>query len=270
MKKKFLLQIFAFNIIIANFAFAKDNVGSSFDITRFFMFLPMLFIFAVIFISITFASKRSKRNTENLKETASRLGLQFKSKQEEILKKYDEQTGYSPYKHNDGGVKDWAVKMGRNMISGNAGAYLEGNYSGYLVKISNIYHGSGKNKTVYTRFDIHFPYACSFDFSISKQNFFSGIGLALTGTKDIEIGDPDFDKRYVIKGSNEETIKSYFNNSMIKSFINRLFDYNKNSSVDQNGVHLEIRGRLTEYSEIREILERLISLTKEIQRNFGM
>ena len=52
-------------------------------------------------------------------------------------------------------------------------------------------------------------------FKISREGFFSSIGKFF-GMQDIEIGDPFFDKQFVIKGNNPEKIKLLLADSRIK------------------------------------------------------
>ncbi len=57
-------------------------------------------------------------------------------------------------------------------------------------------------------------------FKISRQGFFDSIGK-LFGMQDIEIGDPFFDKQFVIKGNNPEKIKLLLADENIKELCQR-------------------------------------------------
>ena len=52
-------------------------------------------------------------------------------------------------------------------------------------------------------------------FKISREGFFSSIGKFF-GMQDIEIGDPFFDKQFIIKGNNPEKIKLLLGDDRIK------------------------------------------------------
>lgn len=57
-------------------------------------------------------------------------------------------------------------------------------------------------------------------FKISRQGFFGSIGK-LFGIQDIEIGDPFFDKQFIIKGNNPEKIKLLLADRNIKELCQR-------------------------------------------------
>ena len=57
-------------------------------------------------------------------------------------------------------------------------------------------------------------------FKISRQGFFGSIGK-LFGMQDIEIGDPFFDKQFIIKGNNPEKIKLLLADRNIKELCQR-------------------------------------------------
>lgn len=82
---------------------------------------------------------------------------------------------------------------------------LAGEYRGMKVAIWEKMEGSGKNRTVVTRILITAP-GFDFDFKIGKEHFFTKIGKAL-GMKDIEFGDPEFDKKFLLKSDNEEKFR---------------------------------------------------------------
>ena len=57
-----------------------------------------------------------------------------------------------------------------------------------------------------------------FQFSISHKGFFSSVGRLL-GTQDIELGYPDFDQEYIIKGNDERKVRELFANPKIRNLI---------------------------------------------------
>ena len=114
-------------------------------------------------------------------------------------------------------------------------------------------------------------------FKISRQGFFGSIGK-LFGIQDIEIGDPFFDKQFIIKGNNPEKIKLLLADRNIKELCQRQprihlrikddegwFDTDFPEGVD--ALHFECVGVIKETALLKSlfalfclILERLVRL----------
>lgn len=71
---------------------------------------------------------------------------------------------------------------------------------------------------VYTRLRAPYVNKDGFCFLIYRQSFFATIEKML-GLQDIEIGDPDFDTKYIIQGNNVEKVKQLFSNPKIRQII---------------------------------------------------
>ena len=86
---------------------------------------------------------------------------------------------------------------------------VEGTWKDYPFKVYEQIVGSGKNKTVMTYAVIgNLPF--DYDFKIGKEHLFSKAGKAL-GLRDIEFGDAEFDKKFLIKAKDEEKFRAFFN-----------------------------------------------------------
>jgi hypothetical protein len=57
-----------------------------------------------------------------------------------------------------------------------------------------------------------------FRFTIYRKNLFSDLGKFL-GMQDIEVGDPEFDEAFIIKGDDESKVRDRFANSKIRQMI---------------------------------------------------
>jgi hypothetical protein len=57
-----------------------------------------------------------------------------------------------------------------------------------------------------------------FRFTIYRKNVFSDLGKFL-GMKDIEVGEPEFDEAFIIKGNHEDRVCDLFANSKIQQMI---------------------------------------------------
>jgi hypothetical protein len=57
-----------------------------------------------------------------------------------------------------------------------------------------------------------------FRFTLYRKGFFSDLGKLL-GMQDIEVGDPEFDEAFIIKGNDESKVRDLFANPKIRQMI---------------------------------------------------
>ena len=87
---------------------------------------------------------------------------------------------------------------------------IEGNVGGFPFTCYMFVRGSGKHQQTYTAFAFETKAPSSKTLSLYKEGFFSKIGKAFGG-QDIQIGDEDFDKSYIIKSNDELFAKRVYN-----------------------------------------------------------
>ncbi len=82
-------------------------------------------------------------------------------------------------------------------------------------------YSTGKNNQInYTRMRAPFLNKDELYFKIYKQGFIPSIGK-MFGMQDIQIGDPFFDKEFIIKGNNEDKIRLLLKNSKLRELIHQ-------------------------------------------------
>lgn len=86
-------------------------------------------------------------------------------------------------------------------------------------------HGS----TTYTRIRAPYVNKDGFRFTIYRRGLFSDLGKLL-GMQDVEIGEPEFDDAFIIKGSDEEKLRKLLVNPRIRELFQR-----------QPAIHLSVR-----------------------------
>ena len=77
---------------------------------------------------------------------------------------------------------------------------------------------TGKSHVTYTRMRAPYVNADGFRFKIYRKNIFSGIGKYF-GMQDLEVGYPEFDNDFIIKGNDESKVRSLFMNDKIRALI---------------------------------------------------
>lgn len=101
------------------------------------------------------------------------------------------------------------------------GSRVEARHNNWTITLDTYTQSGGNNSVTYTRMRAPFVNAGGFKFKIHKQGFFSGIGKALGG-QDIEVGYPEFDGVYVIKGNDEDRVCQLFMNEKVRMLITSL------------------------------------------------
>ncbi len=81
----------------------------------------------------------------------------------------------------------------------------------YSIQVGNV-------PIIYTRLRAPFINKKGFDLTIYKKNIFSNISKVLGG-QNITTGDMDFDEDWIVKGSNEQLVKSILKFSNIRELI---------------------------------------------------
>lgn len=125
----------------------------------------------------------------------------FRTSQDEVWKKLSEEISgqFVPGKTRKGGkcvakTDDWTVTLDTHRVD------------------------TQHDHIVYTRLRAPYVNKDGFNFLIYRQSFFASIEK-MFGLQDIEIGDPDFDNKYIIQGNNVEKVKKLFSNPKIRTII---------------------------------------------------
>jgi hypothetical protein len=72
----------------------------------------------------------------------------------------------------------------------------------WTITLDTYTVSTGKSHVTYTRMRAPYVNADGFRFKIYRKNVFSGIGKYL-GMQDLEVGYPEFDNDFIIKGNDE-------------------------------------------------------------------
>lgn len=72
--------------------------------------------------------------------------------------------------------------------------------------------------TTYTRLRAPYVNKDGFRFTIYRKSIFSGLGKLL-GMQDVEVGYPEFDDAFIIKGNDESKLRALFANPRIRQLI---------------------------------------------------
>lgn len=129
---------------------------------------------------------------------------------------------------------------------------------------------TGKVTMVFTRLRAPFVSTTPFRFTVSRTHLFSGVAKLL-GLMDIEVGDPPFDKDFVIKANDEQRIRQLLGSAQLRQLISGQKDV-KFSLKDDEGwfgskfpagvdeLCWEVLGTITDVDQLKKLFA-LFALT---------
>ena len=88
----------------------------------------------------------------------------------------------------------------------------------WTITLDTYTESNGESSHACTRMRAPYLNPEGFRFTIFRKGFFSGLGKLL-GMQDIEVGDPDFDDAFIIKGNDESKVRDLFANPQIRRMI---------------------------------------------------
>jgi hypothetical protein len=148
--------------------------------------------------------------------------------------------------------KQFATELGAEFVDGGMlrGSKVLIKVKEYAVTLDTYTLPSGDSNTTYTRLRASLPDKKDLQFTLQRRNWVAKLDKAL-GTKEINIGDPEFDRDFVIRGENPAAVQAVFSNRRIYQLLQA-----------QKSLVLGVRGnelRLDEYGVIKDV-ERLKSM----------
>ena len=127
------------------------------------------------------------------------------------------------------------------------------------------HHSNGKTSISYTRMRAPYVNKDGFRFRIYRRGWLSELGKYL-GMQDIEVGHPEFDRDFIIKGNDESKVRALFANTRIRQLIQAepsihlqvkdddgWFGASFPEGVDE--LRLELPGMITDVAHLRRLYE---------------
>lgn len=139
------------------------------------------------------------------------------------------------------------------------GDKVRGRLGEWTITLDTYTVSTDKSSITYTRLRAPYVNQDGFRFSIYRKNIFSGIGKFF-GLQDIEVGYPEFDDNFIIKGNNEEAVRALFDNVTIRELIEQ-----------QPQIHLEVRADEGWFGAefpagVDELYFRVVGVIKDVER----
>jgi hypothetical protein len=116
------------------------------------------------------------------------------------------------------------AQIGGEVVPGTLwhGKKLRADAGGWTVTLDEyaVMVNAGKTTVpiMHTRMRAPFPNSRGFRFSIHRASVFSSIG-AMLGMQDIQVRDPAFDEAFVIKGNNEDAVRTLCSSDRLRALV---------------------------------------------------
>ena len=137
----------------------------------------------------------------------------------------------------------WSELAARTGLTFESGSFwgmptVTGTYRDHALTLDTFRRGSGKSSTTYTRIVLFVNNQANLYLALYEETIFSKIGKFF-GTQDIQFGDDEFDRRFMIKGQPEEDVMRLLNDSTLRTKI--MAARSLNIEVDGRELHFEER-----------------------------
>ena len=111
-------------------------------------------------------------------------------------------------------------EMGGEFLDGGfwKGDIVTARVKDWIVTMDTYRVSTGKSSTTYTRIRAPYVNKDGFRFTLYRENIFGKIGKFF-GMQDIQVGIPEFDNDYIIKGNNDYKVQMLFANPRIRELI---------------------------------------------------
>lgn len=153
-------------------------------------------------------------------------------------------------------------QIGGDFVDGGfwKGSKVQVHHKQWTVTLDTYTESDGQHGgTTYTQMRAPYVNKDGFRFTIYRRGFFSDLGKFF-GMQDVEIGEPEFDDAFIIKGADEVKLRKFFADPRIRQLFQR-----------QPAIHLSVRDdegwfKVKFPEGVDELYFREIGVIKDIDR----
>ncbi len=113
-----------------------------------------------------------------------------------------------------------ATEINANFVDGGfwSGSKVLARTGVWTITLDTYTVSTGKTTMVFTRMRAPYINRDGFRFKVYRKSMFSGLGKML-GMQDVEIGEPQFDEEFIIKGNDELKLKKLFSYPKLRELL---------------------------------------------------
>jgi len=168
---------------------------------------------------------------------------------------------FSSKRHNMAVTEAWQSagrRLGLRYSQSGKKRKLEGTYRDFSVRINTFTQSSGNNNQTYTRFRVNYP-DLGLGLELKHQHFFATLGRALTGGKDIIVGDKDFDDTVIVEGHAANQVIAFLTPDRRRQIM-RLIAGERRALVRDSEASFVLKGASSDAQKMQRSLDVLIEL----------
>ena len=157
--------------------------------------------------------------------------------------------------------KQLCSEIGAEFVDGGfwRGDKVQARVKEWTITLDTYTVSTGNTHVTYTRMRAPYVNKDGFRFTIYRKSVFSDLRKRL-GMQDIEVGDPDFDRDYVIQGNDEVKVLTLFGNPTIRQLIQT-----------QPSIHLQVKDDEGWFSKsfpegVDELYFEVVGVIKDVER----
>jgi hypothetical protein len=116
--------------------------------------------------------------------------------------------------------QQFAAEVGGNFAESGfwKGSRVDAAHGQWTVTLDTYTVSTGKSAATFTRMRAPYVNRDNFHFNIYRKGIFSDLGKWL-GMQDVNVGYPQFDEDFIIKGNDESKLRRLFSNAKIRELI---------------------------------------------------
>lgn len=236
-------------------------------------FIPLAFAALAVFLPLvilTILFQKNAKRIQELKQTATRLGLEFQDGLAKLQRKsLSPATGKNP----DTAMQELGPTFRRLLrpesflgkwIRVIAPWQIKGDYRSWTVQMDPVARGSGKSKSYYTRATVFYKKPLGLGLSVSSEGFLDRLSRKLQSKSDIELGDPDIDRRIQIQATDAQRARALLQDRPLREAFLLLLDRYVYGELLDDRTTAELKGTVSEEGHLRELLDALVLVAERI------
>jgi hypothetical protein len=116
--------------------------------------------------------------------------------------------------------RQFCAETGGNYVDGGfwKGAKAVATHGQWSVTLDTYTVSTGKSSVTFTRMRAPYVNPDGFNFTIHRNGIFSDLGKML-GMQDVTVGQPELDEAFIIKGNDEQKLRTLFANPKIRELV---------------------------------------------------
>jgi hypothetical protein len=165
----------------------------------------------------------------------------------------------------DASWRQLAAELGASFVKGGLfqGSKVLASFQNWTITLDTYSVPSGDSNTTYTRIRAPFENRDDLQLRIVREGLFGKLGKVL-GAQDLEIGVPEFDKDFIVQGSNEMKVRSLLADAKIRGLI----EGQRSISLTVKGgdLRFETQGVIQDIPRLKSLFELFKELLPRLDR----